>query len=78
MSEPRLPQVKRALFDGMSADFGKSDKVESWIAKLANENPQIIIAIDALGTSGGILAAALVYALLDSQAEADEMNENFK
>ncbi len=78
MLEARLPRVKQELFGNMSADFGNPAKVESWIAKLANENPQIILAADATGQAGSVLVAALVYALLDSQAEANEMNEDFK
>ncbi len=78
MLDQRLPRVKSTLFDGMSANFGNVTKVEEWIAKLGDENPQLVLAVDALGKPGGVLIAALVYALLDSQAEADEMNEGFK
>lgn len=76
MYEQRLPRVKEEIFIGINASsLEGTNELCRWITKLAVENPQIIIAVDSMGISGGIRAAALTYKLLDSQGEADELNE---
>ena len=76
MHDQRLPRVNEGVFIGMNASaLEGSEELCRWIIKLAVENPQIIIAIDSMGVAGGIRTAALTYKLLDSQGEADELNE---
>lgn len=72
-----LPKVKKEIFNSLSAQLSTgTDEIGRWVALMAIENPQITIAVDAMGTVGGMSVAALVYKLLHSQAEADEMNED--
>lgn len=76
-SNPRLPVVKQEIFNSLSAQLNGKDSVDEigrWTAKLVTENPNITFAVDAMGIANGLRVAALVYKLLDSQAEADEMN----
>ena len=76
MHEQRLPRVKEEVFLGINASsLEGTEELCRWIVKLAVENPQIIIAVDSMGVIGGIRTAALTYKLLDSQGEADELNE---
>lgn len=77
MFNQRLPRVKEEIFHSLSASMTGSNNsdVQEWISKLFDENPHLVMAVDSLGTSGGLVVAAMVYKLLDSQAEADEMNE---
>ncbi len=77
MFNQRLPRVKEEIFLSLSASMTGSNnaEVQEWVSKLFDENPHLVLAVDSLGTSGGLLVAAMVYKLLDSQAEADEMNE---
>ncbi len=75
--DQRLPAVKIDIFNGLSAQLSADDsatEVGRWIAKLTAENPNIVLAVDAMGIAHALRVAALVYKLLDSQAEADEMN----
>jgi len=72
----KLPRVKSELLAGIAAD--REDCLEEWFTKLVNENLQIVFAVDALGAPGEICVAAFVHALLDSQAEADQMTEDFQ
>ncbi len=77
MFDQRLPVVKIEIFNGLSAQLTAQDsdvEVGRWIAKLASENPNITLAVDAMGIAHAVRVAALVYKLLDSQAEADAMN----
>lgn len=77
MFDPRLPVVKQEIFNSLSAQLNAKDSVTevgNWAAKLTTENPNIVFAVDAMGIANGLRVAALVYKLLDSQAEADEMN----
>ena len=76
MPDQRLPRVKAELFSGIAADM-KTETFEKWIEKLARENPQLIILVDAMGQAGAINVAAMVYHVLDSQAEADQLNEDY-
>lgn len=76
MSKQRLPRVKAELFSGIAANMN-TKTFEEWVQKLANENPQLIILVDAMGQSGAINVAAMVYHVLDSQAEADQLNEDY-
>lgn len=76
-NEQRLPTVKEEIFNGLSAQLNaknSADEVGKWIAKLVTENPNIMLAVDAMGIANGLRVAALVYKLLDSQTEADQMN----
>jgi len=75
MLDQRLPRVKEEIFNGLSAQLEEGpEEIGRWLAKIASENPCIIMAVDSMGTAGGLQVAALVYKLLDSQAEANEMN----
>lgn len=77
MFDHRLPVVKQEIFNGLSAQLNAQDsavEVGKWMLKLTTENPNIVFAVDALGFANSLRVAALVYKLLDSQAEADEMN----
>ena len=76
MSSQRLPRVKAELFPSIAADM-KTETFEKWITKLATENPQLVMLVDAMGQAGAINVAAMVYHVLDSQAEADQLNEDF-
>lgn len=79
MSERRLPHVSNAILQSITATMGTDDtQLQGWVQKVAYENPEIAIAVDAMGIKGGLLIAALVYKMLDSQAEADSMNEEFQ
>ena len=70
-----LPRVKQEIFNSLSAQLSSgTEEVGRWVALMATENPNIISAVDAMGTAGGLSVAALVYKLLHSQAEADELN----
>lgn len=76
MFDQRLPRVKEEIFNSLSAQLSEgTEEIGRWIALLATENPQISIAVDAMGTVGAMRIAGLVYKLLHSQAEADELNE---
>ena len=77
MTDQLLPTVKPEILESILADF-EGNKLGVWLARLAAENPQIVVAIDALGGTGNLVAASLVYALLNSQAEANQMNEDFQ
>lgn len=80
MFDTRLPVVKEEIFNGLSAQLNTANsavEVGRWIGKLVTENPNITLAVDAMGIANGLRVAALVYKLLDSQAEADEMKEDF-
>lgn len=80
MFDQRLPVVKIEIFNGLSAQLSADNsavEVGKWTAKLTNENPNIVFAVDAMGIANGLRVAALVYKLLDSQAEADAMNGDF-
>lgn len=75
--EQRLPTVKEEIFNGLSAQLSgdkTAGEVGNWLAKLATENPNIVLAVDAMGVANAMRVSALVYKLLDSQAQADEMN----
>jgi hypothetical protein len=78
MPEQLLPRVKQEIFNGMTASLAAGLQVDDWIATLARENPQILMGVDAFGKPGALLIAAYVYALLNSQAEADRMREDFQ
>jgi hypothetical protein len=71
-----LPVVKPEIFSSLTAELD-AEKIGKWMAKLATENPQIAIGVDALEKTGSMMVAAYVYALLNSQAEADTMNKDF-
>lgn len=76
-SDQRLPVVKQEIFNGLSAQLNAEDstaEIGRWTAKLTSENPNIVFAVDAMGIANALRVAALVYKLLDSQAEANEMN----
>lgn len=73
MPDQRLPRVQADLFQSISADM-KPESFEQWVTKLATENPQIVILLDALEKPSPITAVAMVYHVLDKQAEADQMN----
>ncbi len=77
MPKQLLPRVKPEVFDGMVASLKADSKVEEWIERLGRENPQILLGIDAFNTTGALLITAYVYALLHSQAEADQMEKDF-
>lgn len=74
----RLPRVKSEIFDSVASQCKNGGEIEKWMQKLFDENPNVVIAVDGMGTAGGLLIAALVYKLLDSQAEANEMNEGLQ
>lgn len=72
-----LPKVKQEIFNSLSAQLSSSsEEVARWIALMSIENPNITAAVDAMGIAGSMSVAALVYKLLHSQAEADELNED--
>lgn len=79
MFDQRLPVVKEEIFNGLSAQLNADNsaaEIGEWVAKLASENPNIVFAVDAMGVANALRVAALVYKLLDSQAEANQMNED--
>lgn len=77
MAKQRLPRVKREIFGSLTAEMKSDDFLETQVTRMATENPQLLLAVDALNITGGLTVAAFIYALLDSQAEADEMNEDY-
>ena len=76
----QLPTITSATIDSMIASTGDPDQIHEWIAKLCRENSQIVFILDGLNSeikSSSLLIAAMVYKMLDSQMEADQMNKDF-
>jgi len=78
-AKQHLPTITSATLDGMLASMSKDLQIHDWVAKLCRENPQIVYVLDMLPSESksSLLVASMVYKMLDSQLEADQMNKDF-
>lgn len=69
-----LPRVDSEIMAGFSESLKEDGKIEEWIGIIANENPQLLMMIDAMREMGPMFVLCVMYMLLRTQAEVDELN----
>ena len=76
MDVQHLPRVSQELIETMGAAAGQLD-LDTAIARLSRENPQIVMMIAAIAVPASpLMAVAIAYEMLHKQADIDWSNEN--
>lgn len=73
-----LPVIQPEIVDAVKASGYDHD---AWVVRIMRENPQVFTLMGTLvarGSHEGVAAVMLLYRLLATQAEADELEEMFK